>query len=142
MKLLYFGVSVLWRAGCHSWRWQGDSLKIELGPYLEPLRKFLYEDAPFPDRMALVVHVQQVEDFALRVVLPQSRREHGHHIHTFTIPGLLFFLSVGQLLPHIPRAVNNSRCFLVVNPTTEFDAVLKMSDAAKLVKPPKSYKGI
>jgi hypothetical protein len=30
----------------------------------------------------------------------------------------------------------------VVNPTTEFDAVLKMSDAAKLVKPPKSYKGI
>jgi hypothetical protein len=49
---------------------------------------------------------------------------------------------VGQRLPLTASAIRESRCFIVLNPTTELDVVLKMSAGVKAVRPPKGYKGL
>lgn len=54
-KLIYFAVSVFWRAGAHEWPWQGEYVYSEFGSYLEPMRLFLLDEESFPAGMALSV---------------------------------------------------------------------------------------
>src|SRR5579872_7235432 len=45
-KLIYFGLSVFWRSAAHRWNMIGGAdPNIVLGPYEEPIRKFLRAEA-------------------------------------------------------------------------------------------------
>jgi hypothetical protein len=99
-QVIYFGASVFWRAAVHSWRRDNRIIALELGPYREPLRKFLYEDDPFPEHMVLHVWISSLDDHLCAVLnLPESGTKHGIHTHQFGIPGMTFELMVGSNIP-------------------------------------------
>jgi hypothetical protein len=98
-KVIYFAVSVFWRAAVHNWRRDSRVIKFELGPYEEALRKFLYEDAPFPSYVALQVWASSLKDDLCAVVhLPEAGVHEGAHVYQFGIPGMTFRLTVGKTI--------------------------------------------
>lgn len=144
-KLVYFAMSVFWRAGAHSWPWQGDCLHIDLGAYLEPIRVFLMGLAAFPPRTALVVRVSGLDKFQEKTLLPQSRNEDGYHSHFFMIPGLTFIVAVGGRIPSDALASSTApapECFVAINPRSEIEELMSMSKAVRSVRSPKGYKGL
>ena len=98
-SLIYFAMSVFWRAGARTWSHDGRRIHVELGAYLEPIRLFLNDEAPFPPRIILVVRIISTDKISGFTNAPESRNENGYHCHSFTIPGLMFFLYVGARLP-------------------------------------------
>lgn len=98
-QLIYFGMSVFWRAGAHSWKRAKDHIHISLGPYLESLRLFLLDQAPFPPKMVLAVRVRSTDALAASANYPISENREGYHVHQFSIPGLVFSLLVGRKVP-------------------------------------------
>ncbi|MGA2738982.1 MAG: hypothetical protein ABSG65_16210 [Bryobacteraceae bacterium] len=95
-RLIYFAMSVFWRAGVHSWPWEGEDVQIELGPYLEPIRRFLMGEGGFPSNMALFVRVPAIDQLLQTSFPPESRNHDGAHSHHFAMPGILFMLVVGK----------------------------------------------
>src|SRR5256885_5057970 len=51
-KLLHFASSIFWKAAVHSWKGGQTEPQIELGPYADPLRRFVLKAGPFPTYMA------------------------------------------------------------------------------------------
>ena len=95
-KLVYFGLSVIWRAGVNRWSDDHRTINIDLGPYLEPLRLFLLDETPFPRSMLLAVRVSSLTDYVPSVNYPESRREAICRYHGFGVLGVYFVLFVGK----------------------------------------------
>ncbi len=98
-SLTYFGLSVFWRATVITWQQQTGPVHIDLGPYEEPLRLFLLDQVPFPDKMTYSVRVSSLRDVLQSCLLPCSENHGGYHIHQFSIPGVVFGLLVGTAIP-------------------------------------------
>lgn len=97
--LVYFSVSVFWRASARSWSVRGTTFHpIRLGFYRDQLRLFLLEKAPFPKHCSLTVWVpgQQVPLRAVRFA--QTHRVTDFYAHSIYLPGLYLQLNVGQQL--------------------------------------------
>jgi len=97
--MAYFSLSVFWRAAVHPWRVGSRRIDIDLGPYREPFRRFLMNEASFPACAALSVLVgieSQMVEWAANL---RSGNDNGFHSHRFTIPGITFMLSVGARVP-------------------------------------------
>jgi hypothetical protein len=102
--LIHFAAGVFWRASAMSWRvGQGAIVgRLNLGPYEEPLRSFVLDQAPLPNSMALHVHVSTTDALignAAIVVPIDWSREATHRQFRFAVPGLVFDLYVGKALP-------------------------------------------
>jgi hypothetical protein len=115
-KLVYFAASVFWRTSVGKWaladRWSGRDGKMDLGPrYSEELRLFLLGEAPFPSNAVLVVYVSDAAAPSASVTFAAGgRQKEGYSSYSFQIPGLMFFIVLGQSLPDTIRglcAVNN-----------------------------------
>jgi hypothetical protein len=96
--IIYFAMSVFWRASVHRWVIGGHPIGITLGPYEEPLRRFLVNETDYPDSMSLTVLVGSASKAAELAVNPISSRQEGIHCHRFSLPGLTFLLFVGSTL--------------------------------------------
>jgi hypothetical protein len=109
---LYFAVSVFWRASAHRWKLDRDWLdRIVLGPYQEPFRRYLLNEAPFPQHARVYVFVAQEAQPTRAVVLPCTSRIDNARRHEFYIPGIHFALALGQRAPRYydDAALNGSR---------------------------------
>jgi hypothetical protein len=96
-KLIYFGVSVFWRAAVRAWRLHGVVVgPLGFGPYTEQLRCFLLQHGPFPENAALSLWVSTVPRPLLGFPTPLSTAT-NHHL--FYIPGLGFELTLGTRIP-------------------------------------------
>jgi hypothetical protein len=95
-KLIYFALSVFWRAGASKWRWRQTSAGIDLGPYLEPMRSFLLGESGFLENAALMVRVMEVSPIRRGIMLPETANLNGVHSHTFAMAGFGFLLAVGE----------------------------------------------
>src|SRR5208282_3621628 len=72
-QLIYFGMSVFWRAAAHEWNVLGKDYKISLGPYEEPIRRYLLGETAFPGKVTLSVRVSDGEDRFLNLAYaPES----------------------------------------------------------------------
>ena len=100
-RLAYFGASVFWRASAAAWRnTQQRTALLTLGPYREQLRRYLLDEAEFPQHAVLWAAV-------CRAPLPPpvmsfpcgERSREGFYRYTFDIPGLSFMLHVGKQIP-------------------------------------------
>jgi hypothetical protein len=143
-KLVYFAMSVFWRAGAHWWPWEGEYVNLQLGPYLEPIRLFLLDQEPFPDQMALAARISGLKKVLELTQLPQARNRQGYYLHSFTIPGLAFFLSVGSRLPSNFLKISTAPApeqFVAFCPNAELDEMMDLADVMQSVPPPKGYKG-
>ena len=58
-KLIYFGMSIFWRAAVHNWKSSNgkEANKIELGAYEEPIHNYLLGMTPFPDNLAVTIDI-------------------------------------------------------------------------------------
>ena len=141
-KLIYFAVSVFWRAGAHEWPWQGGYVHSGFGSYLEPMRLFLLEEQSFPAGMALSVWVSSLDQFLEITELPTAAKAGGYHIHRFKIAGLAFVLFVGGRIPAEfirTSAAPAPECFIPISPNHDIEELIKMSKYVRSVKPPKGY---
>jgi hypothetical protein len=94
--LVYFGLSVFWRAAVHNWKTPDGEVGVELGPYEEPLRLFLLGEQPFPSNMVITV---RISDLGNLMWVPVQKNSAGFHISTFGMLGLVFNLVVGSKIP-------------------------------------------
>jgi hypothetical protein len=102
-KLVYFALSVLWRASVHDWGRSGD--EIDLGQrYEEELRKFLTGKGPFPKNMMVQVAVCRDKTSWRSLFLPFLKTKDPCHIYCFAVCGIEFHILIGNSIP--PRMRN------------------------------------
>jgi hypothetical protein len=113
---LYFAASVFWRASARRWKLGREWLdRVVLGPYQEPFRQYLLNEAPFPQHARVYVFVAQEAQPTRAVVPPCTSRIDNAHRHEFYIPGIHFVLVLGQGAPQYydDAALNGSREHLI-----------------------------
>jgi hypothetical protein len=98
-KLVYFALSVFWRASVHTWRVQDTETNIDLGPYTEPIREFLRGTGSFPQNTFLIVTVTPAREPAYVVIPPVRLLPRDFHLFVFYIPGVQFLLCTGRRVP-------------------------------------------
>jgi hypothetical protein len=96
-KLAYFAVSVFWRAGAYQWNLIDQTHRLSLGPYENALRLYLLDQGPFPERAALHILVSPVQNHRDGILFPSTYRERPFHCHGFSIPGITFTISLGNI---------------------------------------------
>lgn len=96
--LAYFGASIFWRGSIHPWNTDG-AIPIKLGPFQEPLRRYLTGEQPFPQECALWATVREGKEIDRLTYPPAGRRVGKFHSHRFPMPGLVFILMVGKNIP-------------------------------------------
>ena len=104
-KLVHFGMGVFWKASVHSWSGRRKNPLIDLGPYGEPIRKFLRGEADFPDHMAFVVGVLPPNRGLISFSQPYRGSAANWHNFLFYIPGIEFSLCVGRGVDQEQRSV-------------------------------------
>jgi hypothetical protein len=102
-KLGYFAISVFWRSSAKRWKDLNTEVGIELGPYREPLRKWLLDEGAFPKNAALVICVPPTEQAVAAVYSPRQMKNAHFHRITFYIPGVEFTLCLGNKTPAYAR---------------------------------------
>jgi len=104
-KLVHFAMGVFWKASVHSWSGRRKNPLIDLGPYGEPIRKFLRGETGFPDCMALVVGVLPASRALISFSQPYRGSAANWHNFLFYIPGIQFSLCVGRGVNREQRSV-------------------------------------
>jgi len=99
--LAYFALGMLWKTAVHDWKTiDRHTRRLELGPYQEPIRRFLLGTGPFPTHC--IVRVVVWPDKASVLYATHFLRRHGERkfrLFTFYIPGITFILYVGKGVP-------------------------------------------
>jgi hypothetical protein len=103
-KLVHFAMGIFWKASVHSWRGSETAPLIELGKYRELLRVFLRGEAPFPEKMSLIVGVVPPPVKAINFCYPYRGSASGYHNYLFHIPGIEFALHVGNTITQETKA--------------------------------------
>jgi hypothetical protein len=101
-RLVYFGASIFWRTALHGWRIGNKRpTRLILWPYEEQLRLFLLGLIPFPSDMFLIVALGEAQDSLHNQValLPYGGRTAEGHTYRFIVPGIMFMLVVGRMIP-------------------------------------------
>jgi hypothetical protein len=98
-KLVHFAMGIFWKASIHSWRGGETVPLIDLGKYGKPLRVFLRGEAPFPEKMRLVVGVVPPPVKTINFCYPYRGSASRYHNYLFHIPGIEFALHVGNSIP-------------------------------------------
>lgn len=97
--LLYFAISVFWRAHVWDWGKQTDSYKKALGTHYEStFRKFLLGEGGLPNAKLFLI-VNGSETLNGLISMPYAGKVDGCHIHNFDLLGIKFSLVVGKRLP-------------------------------------------
>lgn len=142
--LVFFAISVLWRASVHAWAVPASSpLQNPLGRYEEEFRLFLLGHAKLPPYARLMLWVSSEADPPRMISFPEQRNHGGYHTHFFYIPGLHFILIVGRAFPQrLERAFRNDARevpILVTNSRSEgmFSRVMR-----EVVRRPREYRGL
>lgn len=104
-KIIYFAASVFWRCSVHDWPLRGHQIRTDLGPYQEPLRRFLLGEIPFPTAMVLIVRISTMAKNLEVVTYPQLRRIETFRQHMFSMLGMYFWLLVGKVIAGTYRAI-------------------------------------
>ncbi len=133
----YFAMSVFWRSSVHNWMSHRTSIKIELGPYEDPLRGYLLGDGPLPDGMFLHVEVIEKRNPLQLASTPAVRNKGRFRYFDFRIPGLRFRLYVGKAVPDSIMATCILRAkeqFLFIRNTEDVRPLHKLMDTARLSK--------
>lgn len=103
-KLVYFAASIFWKASARQWWAIDHPTQLDFGPYGQRFRQFLLGEQPFPDRAALLINISGNPDPHIGAIYPYGGgRVQGTRQYRFAIPGMAFWLHLGQL-PEALRA--------------------------------------
>jgi hypothetical protein len=107
-KLIYFGMSVFWRAGAHTWKIHDRTVSLELGPYLEPIRAYLLGGSFPEEHVELYVRISTLHEDCKRLSEPASIGRNGYRNHNFYMAGLAFTLALGKNIPRYFRHLSTA----------------------------------
>jgi len=109
-RLAYFALSMLWRIAIHDWKGvDGYIRRLDLGPYEDPIRRFLVGEGPFPARCFTRVLVWPNKTSVLYATyLIRRNLERQFRLFSFYIPGITFCLYVGK---GVPAELRESCCY-------------------------------
>jgi hypothetical protein len=105
-KLVYFAISVFWRAAVARWFVESTRLDpLELGEYFEEqFRLYLLDESAFPADAALTTEVLSYHEASFgTVIFPYGGRQDEYRLYRFAIPGIRFDLFVGKRIPSDAR---------------------------------------
>ena len=99
-KLLHFALGLFWKSAAITWPMRdGPVNRIELGPYLEPLREFVLGTAPFPKGMCLIAFLDSSTPPLVAMTPPRQFNNEFFHLFVFYVNGLQCMLCVGKRAP-------------------------------------------
>jgi len=119
-KLVYFAVSVFWRAAVHAWRIgkRKDTKRLDLGPFAEALRPYLLGEASLPDETAVMVAISDSLESRYNAIaeFPALGNRTEYRTYRLAIPGCLFVMFVGKAVPiDIRRMATSGSGFLLIS---------------------------
>jgi hypothetical protein len=135
--IAYFAASMFWRGSIYGWN-DDKSVPVRLGPFQEPLRKYLLDEGPFPQECVIWVALKTGRGVYERSVYPPyGERKDGFHGFKFPMAGIAFAMLVSKHLPETFRRM----CIVhgEGNPimrTTEFDNWLEQDAIQKIIRNP------
>lgn len=97
-KLTHFAIGIFWKAAVHTWKIGRETVRIQLGPYADPIRLWLRGECSFPMNVNLTVAVARSENVLLVLTGPTKQSPKRWHSFSLQVPGLLFTLHVGKLM--------------------------------------------
>lgn len=93
--LIYFALSIFWRAQVWDWSGQTDPYKKALGEVYEPkIRNFLLGNEPLGD-VLLMANINTNPELNSLAQLPRASRSNGITHHVFSLLGIEFSLFLG-----------------------------------------------
>jgi hypothetical protein len=106
-KLIYFAVSVFWKASARQWWGVDHPVRLSLGPYEEELRMFLLGKATLSNRVAVIINVSANREPLIGATYPYGGegRVQGTRQYRSAIPGMAFWLHLGNI-PQALRALS------------------------------------
>lgn len=97
-KLTHFAVGIFWKAAVHTWRIGKEKIRIELGPYADPIRLWLRGECSFPGNVNLTLAMARPESTLVVLTGPTKQSTKRWHSFSVQVPGLLFTLHAGKLM--------------------------------------------
>jgi len=103
-RLIHFAIGVFWKASARRWWALDHPTQLEFGPYEERFRRYLLGQQAFPERASLIVSISGNQAPHLGAIYPYGggRLVQGPRQYRFAIPGMAFWLHVGQI-PYVLR---------------------------------------
>jgi hypothetical protein len=98
-KLVYFGLSLFWRASVHRWRLLDAAIHAPLGSHEEVLRRYLLRGQPLSDDIAIHVYVSPHQRPWRTFLTIGPQAEDGLNTVMIFLAGITYQLNVGKLLP-------------------------------------------
>jgi len=137
-KLVYFALSIFWRASVHEWHDPNTHRiikTISLGEYEEPIRQFLAKETPWPRDVVVLISVWPNATPPLVLHTPVAAQREGFKTFMFSIPGLTLTLSAGIKIPDMLRRIcSHSSPERFIFASTDQAAYTLESYAAKVLK--------
>jgi hypothetical protein len=127
-KLIHFAMGVFWKAAVHSWSGSRTEPMIDLGPYAEPIRKFLRGEADFPEHTALTIGVLPPPAQLISFHNPYQGSKKEWHNFLFYVSGIEFCLAVGKAVDATVRetcfACNPAHPIIVVDFSADIQRII------------------
>jgi len=103
-QLAYFAASVIWRASIYKPKFRKGEYRVNLGAqYEEQFRNYLLSISDFPHHASLMVTVSPSSSPCVGVWMPSGEVFKNAHLWRFSLPGIIFDLFVGQMIPETVR---------------------------------------
>ncbi len=102
-KIAHFGMGIFWKAAIHSWRGNRTDPLIDLGPYADPIRRWLLREAGFPNDTQLWVSISRPEHAQIVLNPPTRTSREGWTTYLCHALGLIYQLNVGAGMDQATR---------------------------------------
>ena len=104
-KIVHLALGIFWKSAVRTWNMiDGAINRIDLGPYQEPVRQFLYGTGPFPENMYLMAYLDASNPPLVAMSSPRRFLSEKFHLFIFYLNGLQCVLLVGKQIPEDYRA--------------------------------------
>lgn len=141
--LVYFALSVFWRAAIHQWKSvDGNTEPIKLGPFEDGIRSFLL-GGPFPANAVVTVSVWPTNNVLPAAYTPREGDAPGFAVFNFMIPGIEFRLHLGSV-PSELRALcakTSPQRVIIASASLEKETMQTFFDLMKTSKPTRGLSG-
>jgi hypothetical protein len=98
-KLTHFALGIFWKAAVHSWKGGESAPMIELGPYEEPIRRWLKGEGVFPDDVTIDFVVSRPQRMQIALNQPvEIPKDNKLRLYMFHMVGAQFALTLEKIL--------------------------------------------
>jgi hypothetical protein len=107
-KLSHFALGIFWKAGIHSWSGSRKESLIDLGPYVDSIRKYLRKEDNFPTDTVLMIGVLPTPVKHIAFNVPYQGTNTKWRNFVLYILGIEFTLLIGESIPQEKRVASFS----------------------------------